>query len=166
MKFFFWNLMLWDGFWVHFWAYDNTLSFHFSPGMVTEFLCPHGWRLVSISIGGSGTPKKLCEKVAYKSQSKFCFTFSLHPIPSNARWECVATVLKTCSFSCLCSSLLCSDHEVVWAWICADDICVSCLQGKGWRHHLSQNIGQVVTGSAGPVPPPPVASVWYSLLMF
>ena len=31
---------------------------------------------------------------------------------------------------------------------------VSRLQVKGRQHHLSQNIGPAIAGSAGPVPPP------------
>ena len=40
--------------------------------------------------------------------------------------------------------------KFVWAQICGDDVHVSCLQAKDWRHHLSQNIGLVVAGSARP----------------
>ena len=34
------------------------------------------------------------------------------------------------------------------------DMRISCLQVKGWQHHLSQNIGPAIAVSAGPVPPP------------
>ena len=40
--------------------------------------------------------------------------------------------------------------KFVLAWICADDMRVSCLQAKGRRHHLIQRIDPAVTGSAGP----------------
>ena len=149
--FFFWNLMFWDGFRGHFWTYNNTLSLQFSPGMVTEVWfgsSPHGWRLVCISIGSfRDTQKNMWKGGARKP----CFAFSLYHIFQAMSIE---NVLPPRSKPALCSSLLHSDHEVVRAWICADNIYVSCLQVKGWRHHLSQNIGPAVTRSAGPAQPP------------
>ena len=38
--------------------------------------------------------------------------------------------------------------KFVWA-----QICVGRLQAKGLQHHLSQNIGPVIAGSARPAPP-------------
>ena len=36
---------------------------------------------------------------------------------------------------------------------CDSDMRVSLLQAKGWQHHLSQNIGPAIAGSARPAPP-------------
>ena len=43
--------------------------------------------------------------------------------------------------------------KFVWAQICVGDMRVSRLQVKDRQHHLSQNIGPVIAGSAGLVPP-------------
>ena len=41
----------------------------------------------------------------------------------------------------------------MWAQICVGYMRVSRLQAKGCQHHLSQNIGPVIAGSASPAPP-------------
>jgi len=43
--------------------------------------------------------------------------------------------------------------KFVRAQICVGDMCVSRLQAKGWQHHISQNIGLVIAGSARPASP-------------
>ena len=43
--------------------------------------------------------------------------------------------------------------KFVRAQICVGDMRVSRLQVKGRQHHLSQNIGPAIAGSAGPVQP-------------
>ena len=60
----------------------------------------------------------------------------------------------------LCSKSACSQVSValfyvwtVWVWICTGDMQASCLQVKGGRCYLSQNIGLAVAGSARPAPP-------------
>ena len=64
----------------------------------------------------------------HASQSEFCSALD----PSKDHWECVATVLKICSFSGLRRSLLCSDRTFVQAWICTDDTWVlGCKQSIG-----------------------------------
>ena len=65
-----------------------------------------------------------------------------------------ALKLMICSFSGLCSSLLCPDRTFMQAWICTDDVQASHLQAKGRRCYLSQNIGLAVTRSAGLALPP------------
>ena len=59
----------------------------------------------------------------------------------------------SCLFSGLCSSLYAWTTKFVRAQICVGDMRVSRLQVKGQQHHLSQNIGPAIAGSAGPVPP-------------
>ena len=54
----------------------------------------------------------------------------------------------------------------VLAWICTDDMQASRQQAKGWRYYLSQNIGPMVVGSAGPAPPPLQFQYFYNLLPF
>ena len=88
--------------WLIFGHEKITLSLHFSPGMVREFVShPHALRLVSVGTAVSATPRELCEEMAHESQSKFCFAFSLDPVPSNTDQECVVTVLRS-PHSCLC----------------------------------------------------------------
>ena len=70
--------------------------------------------------------------------SQYFVTLDL--IPSNDRQECSATVLTICLFS----GLLRLERKVRAG---------TNLQAKGWQHHLSQNIGPVIAGSARPVPP-------------
>ena len=62
---------------------------------------------------------------------------------------------KSARLQVLASPSVMFDRTVkfVRAWIFADNIHASCLQAKGRRRHLSQNIGPAVAGSAGPVPP-------------
>ena len=43
--------------------------------------------------------------------------------------------------------------KFVMAQICVGDMHVLRLQVKGRQHHLSQNIGPAIAGSARPVPP-------------
>ena len=43
--------------------------------------------------------------------------------------------------------------KFVRAQICVGDMLVFRLQAKGLQHHLSQNIGPVIAGSARPAPP-------------
>ena len=52
-----------------------------------------------------------------------------------------------------CSSLLHLDCKFVWAQTCDGNMRVSLLQAKVWQHHLSQNIGYTIAGSARPAPP-------------
>ena len=78
---------------------------------------------------------------------------TLNFIQSNARQECVATALTICLFSDLRSSLSARTAKFVLVQICVGDMRVSCLQAKDWQHHLSQNIGPAIAGSARPAPP-------------
>ena len=41
--------------------------------------------------------------------------------------------------------------KFMWAQICVGNMRVSRLQVKGRQHHLSENIGPAIVGSAGPV---------------
>ena len=43
--------------------------------------------------------------------------------------------------------------SVTWAQICVGDMLVSHLQAKYRQHHLSENIGPAIAGSARPAPP-------------
>ena len=43
--------------------------------------------------------------------------------------------------------------KFMWAQVHVDYMCVSLLQAKGRQHHLSQNIGLAIVGSARPAPP-------------
>ena len=83
----------------------------------------HGDRCPSVSVV-SGIPGEPREGAAQATRSEFCFGFSLDSIPSNAVQECVANVLKICSFPGLPISLLRLKREVR-SGICADNI-VSC----------------------------------------
>ena len=116
--------------------------------MVTKFASrPHAWRLVSIGIGGF-------RYTVEKRHTKACQYFvTLDLIPSNARQECVATALTICLFSGLRSSLLCTDLKVCVSTVCVGDMRVSLVQVKGRQHHLSENIGPAIAGSARPAPP-------------
>ena len=80
----------------------------------------------------------LCEGIAHTSQSEFHFAFNLDSIqPGN---ECVATALKICPFLGLCSFFYAQIVKFMRAWVCTDNMHVSCLQAKGWQHHLSQTL--------------------------
>ena len=73
-------------------------------------------------------------------------------IPSSVHQECLAfelLVLRSPQFS-----FTLGPPKFVRAQICVGDMRVSCLQVKGRQHHLSQNIGPAIAGSAGPVSPP------------
>ena len=54
--------------------------------------------------------------------------------------------------------------HVVRAWICTEDMRASCLQAKGRRSYLSQNIGPAVAGSAGLAPLPLLVKYTDSIL--
>ena len=88
-----------------------------------------------MEIIGIGAPGEPDEEATHETQSMFCFA---DLIPSSARRECVAIellVLRSPQFSFTLGPR------------------VSRLQVKGRQHHLSQNIGPAIGGSAGPVPP-------------
>ena len=58
--------------------------------------------------------------------------------------------------------------EYGWTIYHVGDVCVSHLLVKGRQHHLSQNIGPAIAGSAGPVPPALVSGtifVVFSLML-
>ena len=79
------------------------------------------------------TPVEPGEKAAHEILLIFCYS--------------VATTLIICLFSGLHSSLFYArTAKLVQAQVCVGDMHVSCLQAKGWQHHLSQNIGLAIAG--------------------
>ena len=95
------------------------------------------------------SPGEPCERATHASRSEFCLVFSLivfQATPAENVWpprsksvrSQVSAALWTMAFVC--------------AWICTDDTRASRQQAKGQRCYLSQNIGLVVAGSAGPAP--------------
>ena len=75
--------------------------------------------------------------------SQYFVTLDL--IPSNARQKCVATALTICFYT--------QTAKFVRAQICVADMRVSRLQAKGRQHHLSENVGPAIAGSARHGPP-------------
>ena len=123
--------------------------------MVTEFWFasqPHAWRLASHGPSASavsGAPGEPDEEATHKTQSVFCFAFSLDLIPSSTHQECVATellVLRSPQFSLRSDREVCAGTNLCRWYVCF-------LEVKGWQHHPSQNIGLAIAGSAGPVLP-------------
>ena len=78
------------------------------------------------------------------------YSVILDLIPNNARQECVATTLTMCLFSVL---IYAPTAKFVWAQICVCNMRVSLLQVKGPQHHLGENTGPAIAGSARPALP-------------
>ena len=79
--------------------------------------------------------------------SQYFVTLDL--IPSNARQECVANVLRICLFSGLAVLLYTQTPKFVRAQICVGDMRVSRLQAKARQHHLSQTLVWQLPGLPG-----------------
>ena len=89
-------------------------------------------------------------KKRHTKASQYSATLDL--IPSNAHQECVATALTIYLFSGLHSSLTLGPRSSCRHKSVLAIMRVSCLQAKGRQHHLSQNIGPAIAGSARPAP--------------
>ena len=131
---------------------EITTNLCFRPGLVTEFWftsCLDTWRQVSIS-GFKPPGNRVKEPLMQAGQLVLSSSKQRQP-----RMCGYALKFMICSFSGLRSSLLCPDCYVrSCGHGSVQMIQASCLQAKGRRCYLSQNIGQTVVASAGPVLPP------------
>ena len=118
-----------------------------------------------MSIGGFNPPWERHEVATHASRLEYCLVFSLIVFQATPAENVWPPRSKSARSQVSAALFYVQTVAFVLAWICTDDTQASRQQAKGRRYYLSQNIGPVVPGSAGPTPPPLILQLDNPMIM-